>query len=283
MLDNRTYHQHKGPVWSMDVEPNTPFTLVGVEFASGEEPVSDRGISQDLVQWVTVEHSGVSDATTLLELDFVTSTDATYTVDGSFALPTRSESLLRTNTRGYVGVLNITDNVESMSFGFPRFSDISADENHFEYTVEWIESPGATSVYTRYHVLNHIDNAFSAVWVPGYPTAGQQDFTLLDLPRLIAPSDPSENHPLHEPLQWETFDNDLYVLLVLNRGEGDIWRISKLDAGTGITVPQPPSTVDRDAFLGTSRVGGALYFGHQDENLGLADKVCAYKQLFLVP
>jgi hypothetical protein len=279
----KTQHQHKGPVWSLDVEPNTPFTLVGVEFDPEDEPVSDRGISQDLVQWVTVEHSGVSDATTLVELDFAASTDATHTVDGSFALPTRSESLLRTNTLGYVGVVNFNNSVFSSFFGFPRFSDISADENRFEYTLEWIEPSGATDVYTQYYVINNFEHYFSSIWVPGYPTAGQQDFTLLDLPRLIAPSDPSENHPLHEPLQWETFDEDLYALLFLNRGDGDIWKISTKDVGTGITVPQPPSTVDREAFLGTSRVGGALYFGHQDESLGHSDKVCAYTQMFLVP
>ena len=115
--------------------------------------LSERGDGIDIFGWVVVDHQGVSDATANLNIDFADPTTAAtpLTANGSFALPERPDSPLRDMTKGFVHVYS-SHPPPPYFYGFvPNFLgfsariDISADENYFEYDLEWIEPPGVDS------------------------------------------------------------------------------------------------------------------------------------------
>jgi hypothetical protein len=241
-----------GPGYSLTVPPDTSFTLVA----------TSSGTSQN---WLLVDQDPVTAATTV-DLDFATPAPFS-SVTGSFPMPTRTDSLLRRGT----GQVNVQWSRRPNGHGFfervayigyaTHTPTVSADGNSIEYEIGWTPPSWAVEPATRFNMLagsgTNMDPSSSA-WVDGYPTEGAQDIVLLDAPRMVTPSSPSDSHPIHDPIEWELFDTGVQVELQILRENGyyapltELWAIRAPVDATSITVPQLPSGVDYFDVLGSS-------------------------------
>jgi hypothetical protein len=235
-----------GPDWTMLVEPGTPFTIVATERHNGASMAQHMEAPVD--GWLMQDHAGLTAAGTV-DIDFGTPATATV-VDGSFPMPARAESRVRTDGVGWI-TSGLRDG--SATVGFATVTDPSGDWNWIVYTAEYVEPTGVTAadVSTQY-CLVQADN-YSCAFAEGYPGAGEQDLTLLDLPRMINPPS-ARSYPLHDPIEWEAWDRGVYPLLIVQDDVGRVWTIRGPLDGTRIVVPELPSTVDATELLGTGVV-----------------------------
>lgn len=196
--------------------------------------------------------------TLAVELDFAADQIPLYTADASIVLPTWADSPLR-DGMPYLFV-GSAGGMYSLGWGTPV--DISADGNRFEGTITWVEPSLATEPFAFYMVHVQPMLARSVAVEPGYPTGAPLDTPLYDLPRWISPGDSLTPYPLHDPIEWELFDDWQVVLLSISRSGIDIWNVRAPANATTLTVPQPPSTVDVNSFHGPSfqaqRIGGMI-------------------------
>ncbi|MBI5488106.1 MAG: hypothetical protein HY905_12305 [Deltaproteobacteria bacterium] len=240
-----------GPDWSIQVEPGAAFTIVAAERHSGAGSTGQH-LEMTVDHWLLVDHAAITGATTF-DLDFATGATPTV-VEGSFPMPARVESRLRTSGLGWITTY-LT--VGSATVGYPTATDPSSDWNSVVYTVEYVEPPGVAveDVRTQYCLVQNDD--YSCAIEDGYPGAGVQSVTLLDLPQMTHPTGVTP-YPLHDPVEWEAWDNDVYPLLILEDDIGRVWTIRGPMDGTSIVVPALPSIVDEAELLGTGVVEGSF-------------------------
>jgi hypothetical protein len=201
------------------------------------------------------EHDGVTEPATVA-LDFDPGLEA-HAVHGSIPIVERADSPLRTGGTGYFMVASAP--LDGAYLGFPTVLDIGADGNSYEYDGEYVELTGATEVVTGYCLYGGYGE-YSCVIVEDYPTDGAQAVEFLDVPRMISPATPRERHPLHDPFEWEAFDEGVVQALFLLRGESIVWRVAVPEGVETATVPEPPSAVDAEALLGTGLLEAMLGF-----------------------
>ena len=231
-----------GPDWTMLVEPGTPFAIVATERHSGASMAQHMEAPID--GWLLQDHAGLTAAGTV-DIDFATAAPPTV-VDGSFPMPARAESRLRTDGVGWI-TSGLTTG--SATVGIATLTDPASDWNSIVYTAEYVEPTGvaAADVSTQY-CLVQADN-YACAFAEGYPGAGAQDVTLLDLPRMINPPS-ARSYPLHDPIEWEAWDRGVYPLLIVQDDVGRVWTIRGPLDGTRLIVPELPSTVDPTDLLG---------------------------------
>jgi hypothetical protein len=256
--------QEVAPPWSIQVDGAAPFTVVGLEFSSSGVSVSSRGISQTFFGWLTADHPG-STGTVTLPLDFTDTSDATHTVQGSFDIPARSGSILHTDAWGYVAVSTLESELRA-GLGFPSVTDVNAAGDRVDYTLEWVEPPNAGEIYTQYS-LQYFDGRWAWDSVPGYPVAGHQDVSFLDVPEWVTPPTLRDGHPLGVDMEWEIFDSDVVVMLFVIRDDDYIWTVNFGKEATHGAIPIPPSNVDSASYLGTSALKGHIFvYDEQTDN-----------------
>jgi hypothetical protein len=172
-------------------------------------------------------------------------------VTGSFPMPARAESRLRTDGVGW-----ILGNISSGSgqLGLATRTDPSGDGNSVNYTVQYIELPDldpATDVSTSYCVLR--SSNYSCSILDGYPGSGPQDVEILDLPQVTNPPS-ARAYPLHDPIEWTTWDTGVTPILMIDDDLGTVWTVRAQVGDTRLVVPELPSVVDPTDLLGTGVV-----------------------------
>jgi hypothetical protein len=212
-------------------------------------------------------------------LDFST-TPAPEEATGSFDLPTRPASPLRTDfSFGWVRSSRSGTELdpgghlrppERIGCGIASSMTRSTDRNSIEYEMDWMPAPSGMEPITKFSLFRTWDwagleflNRTSSVHVAGYPPEGHQGFTFLDVPEVTNPETAVVAHPLHgEPFEWNLFDSGVIPTLYVFRKIGDtgrdavdyLWQITAPTDATSLVVPEPPSTIDAAAILGTRRL-----------------------------
>jgi len=139
-------------------------------------------------------------------------------------------------------------------------SQVSTDGNTCDFEYQRVEVPGVDDPITYYAIIDGGAFAFRSVSrVEGYPTDGPQDVTFVDLPSLVTPT----SAPLHEPIEWEVFDSDVYVRLRIVRNGKEVWNVTTATDATTLSVPEPPSTFDVAVELGSGTLMGELWVMRQ--------------------
>jgi len=273
-IPNEIFSQ-TGPDWTLPVMPGQDFTLVALEssIASGG---TGREVDRTIHGWLMADHTAVT-APATIALDF-TSPVTPSTVHGSFTLPARVGSRLRTAGYGLVSVYS--DTSYTGLIGNSTYSDVSADGNSIDYDVEWVE-PAGLEPATVFFVVS--GDEFTRAIVEGYPTAGAHDAGLLDLPVLTVPATASTRHPLHDPMQWELYDTGVRVVVYVIRDDQVVWVVRAADDSTTLTVPDAPSTADTATLLGTGLLEGTLYLVQRDPTDSYTQKMSGGRMILLQP
>jgi hypothetical protein len=221
---------------------------------------------------ILLREAGPFDADATIEVDFATAAAVT-SVNGSFGLPARTESPLRTAGM-WGGVLpSLTPNpgrhflpAYDMPVGWASHAERPTGGNTMEYAMSWVAPPGVTSPVSEYALVDNSSEGghLSAALVDGFPVEGAQAFTLLDGPDITNPSSLTTPHPLHgEPFAWELIDTGVTPTLYIRSpsaavAETILWWITAQTDATTLTVPQPPSGVDVAEVLGTDTLRGKI-------------------------
>jgi len=225
---------------------NEPFTLQAIEMTPIGVLPSGQGNDVDIHRAMELNLDPTAGPTLSVELDFFADEIPVYTADASMVLPARADSPLRDGIPYFL--VGATDNVYTIGWGTPV--DVSADGNSFGGTVSWVEPTLITEPYIYFMVNHTLSGARSVAIEPGYPQGGMLDPPLYDVPRWVTPSDPQTEHPMHDPMAWDLFDDWTVALLIISRSGIDIWRVNAGSGATSLTIPQPPSAVDQSSFLG---------------------------------
>ncbi len=233
--------------FSIVAPENEPFTLIGIENTEVMLP-SGQGTDYTVHRAMELNVEPTAGPTLAVELDFQADELPVHTADASMVLPTRADSPLR-DGMGYFFV-GYKDGFYSIGWGSPI--DISVDGNRFEGQISWIEPTLVEDPFQFFMVQHGSTGARSVAIEPGYPQGIAVDPPLYDVPKWVTPSDPMSYYPLHDPMQWELFNNCPVVVLTVQRSGFTVWRVRAQANATTMTVPQPPSTVNVNSFLGPS-------------------------------
>jgi hypothetical protein len=221
---------------------------------------------QTLIQqlWWSVMQVGPFDNDTLYDADLAANAVTPVSVAGSFVLPSREESPLRTG-RPDIQVSG-NPNFSTSYVGMATSIQLSSDGASFEFTSEHVELASVTHPLTVFGVYVGDANGEVPNWflqmalgtIEGYPQDGEVDPQLVDLPELIAPSGPGVHHPLFEPVEFQAFEQDLLVSLMIFRQGELIWRVEAQPGATELTVPPLPAAAPATYLLGTAQLWGRL-------------------------
>jgi hypothetical protein len=237
------------PEYSLAVPANATFTLVALVNASSATP-SGRGWVSDYLAWamrpdnVVTASVGMPLPPHVIDIDFASATE-TKSVDGWFALPTASGSVLREKSTGSGSVDAAGGDV---LVGWPVAMDVDADGAGVNYTMTWVEPPGVDRPTTvlGLTVPDTDGGGLSLVRLPGYPTAGVQGFQLLDCPRDFAASGAG----LASTFTWTQTEEGTGARIFFYRGQVNTWILDFPGDLRSITLPTLPSTVDPAAHFG---------------------------------
>jgi hypothetical protein len=242
-----------GPSWRLPVPPETPFTLVA------QEQHPDGAAARSIDQWTMLEVPALDAATTLM-LDFAT-TLTPIPVVNSVTVPSRADSPLRSSVTAYWWATSI-DSGLGLTNGQEETTVRSTDGNTWNLEGEYVVVPGVEQPVTLYMLWDGRARGVRAyVVVDGYPMDGPQDFRFLDVPRMISPPDAVERHPLHDPIEWESFDAEAGIGLIIYRAGVQVWTIlaHPPTTATTLTVPRLPSTTSEATLLGTRNIRAQLF------------------------
>jgi hypothetical protein len=258
--------------WKYNVPRGEPFTLVSATFRPGTaEP---RGTLWEQMAWIAIDHDAVTEATTL-DLDFSQPASVTV-VSGSFYPRLRDASPLM-----LAGNPGVTVGTWGNGFGGPYVgiaSEVSlsgvGSALMANYTVQHLTLSGVapTTAY-RFCVPAcepslqcSLPAACSTNYVDGYPAAGGLGaLAFLDQPTLLTPAAPDTPAAMHSPVELHLWDANVSVFARVWRGAGMIWSVEVPETLRSFAIPQPPSTVDRAAVLGTGSLQAQLTISERDE------------------
>jgi hypothetical protein len=206
------------------------------------------------------------------EIDFA-SAAPTVAVSGSFGVPARAGSPVRSDPNLYGNVLDFWARNPGGHFvfhggpniGWPTHMARSADGDSIEYDLSYAALAAFPPVVTLLYVYGPTtaggEARVSEAYLEGVPADGVQAFTLLDVPQVTTPESPITSHPLLSPIEWELFDTGVTPTIYIRdpaREFRDVWWITAQSNATTVTVPEPPSVVDIATVLGTARLRGQL-------------------------
>jgi hypothetical protein len=232
-----------GPGWSIRVLGGVPFLLVvGERTCSGPTPGAHE-YAQTFFHWLVVEHDALT-GPSVIDVDF-DHAGTTRTVHGSFPVPARIDSELRTSGYGRASVW-LVDGPEQAAVGDTTHAFLDEGEDRFEYDVEWLDpGPSRGRLVTGYCVATEPDETpESWIFIDGAPTEGDHDLRFIDV-RIIAPPDGRTHHPLHSPIEFESFDAaGASPSLAVYRDDDLVWWVEGPADATSVAVPEPPSAAD---------------------------------------
>ncbi len=265
--------------FSLEVPSGEPFIIQVTEYIVGPVPPSGQGYDQPIYQWMQRSFEATTEELTDVELDFAVSAMETHTADITFEVPARSESPIRD---GY-GVCNMCDSGSYWCQGWSTHLDISEDGSLFESSLVWVEPEYADDPRVSCGVYVLVGNQWvwgSYISIEGYPDDGDSFGTLMDKPEWLTPEEGGDAYPIQDPLEWEVFDDNVTNIgLFLSKGEQLVWGVGSTPSQTSMTVPEPPSTVDKNELLGSSYLSAQLYAGildsdnHYWERMGISTTI----------
>ena len=238
---------YTGPEWWIELLPWTPFTLVAaeVDFASLPGP---RSHGWTVFAWLLDERPGTT-GWTEVGLDF-SRPAAAAAAHGAFALPTRRDSPLYRDAEGGVWVTSVAS-AQTACLGLDSRIELLPDAGGFDYDVQFVTPDDVTDPLTIFYLgvswlVGDPQAEYASVRVAGYPVDGPLPVPFLDAPRILVPAAPAAGHPLHAPLEWELFDADVDVALVVNSLDPDemedeaLWPIRRPPDATSAPLPDLP-------------------------------------------
>jgi hypothetical protein len=254
------------PSCTLEVVPGQAFTIVAREYVPGS--CGARCFSAPISAWTTADVpavTGPAEAT----VDFAAPAAAT-TVSGSFVMPGRADSPLRSNTSCMMYTLSA---LGAGYLGFVTTTRVTADGSTCEYEGQYVTVPGADDPVTIYWVYPDLSNgADSWVEVHGNLAAGPQTLPFLDTPAFVTAS----GSPLLGPLAWTLFDAGVGVSLFVTRSDGSIvWRVALPPDTTAVTLPQLPASVNVAPLFGDGDVTVKVYAQRKDDATGVVAEATA--------
>jgi hypothetical protein len=263
--------------FSVSVPSGEPFTLQAVETDADQTLPSGQGYDMPIYQWMYQSFSAVTTDTSGVVLDFQAHLATTQTADISVATPTRADSPVRTG----VGVGLVCPSESYYCTGWSTHIDISADGNQFDDSLLWTEPAWAETPRTFVRVYDG-NSEVSFRSVASWPTPGSIG-TLPDTAEWITPAGGAGQHPLHEAIEWELFDEEVpAVSLRLLRGQSLVWIVEAGPNATTLTVPEPPSTVVPADVLG-AQSRGYIVAGWPQAGTNLYEAYSVSDQIVMVP
>ncbi|MBN1772621.1 MAG: hypothetical protein JXB32_15230 [Deltaproteobacteria bacterium] len=244
--------------------PGVPLTVAGAEWRFEELP---DGFVQPLRPFCRELEPIDGPGSVVVDLATLPAPD---TAVGSFRLPARADSPLRDDIfYGWVFDDVLLDParrlqpLERGSFGAPTRSTRAADGETIEYEWAWAAREGSTLV-TVFDLRDAWarEDRYSAVYLAGHPPDGPQDFTFLETPTVLVPASILVRHPLHDAIEWESYDSGVTPTLYVEGTRFGVkvvlWQVTAPTGATTLSVPEPPGAIDATSVLGTGLARGRI-------------------------
>jgi len=269
--------------FSINVPSGVPFTLQGLELDLGTALPSGQGYELPIYRVMQRDFDAITEDLADVVLDFEADEVPTSTADISVALPTRPDSPIRDGHP----VCLVAAKDSAFSVGWSSYVDISEDGSRFDASLIWTEPDWAQDVNTfcvaNPDVGSHV---FSTSSMDGYPQVGALP-PLPDAAGWVVPADTFAARPMHDPLEWELFDDDLgIVLLVVNNVDGvEAWEVRTAGDATTLTIPEPPSSVNMTDQFGTdsAELESFLVVGNFSLSRKRWDRLARGESVYLLP
>lgn len=245
--------------WGIRVPRGQPFTIQGEESEDQYLP-SGQGYQRTFYRVTHRDFDPIDVNTSGVVLDLADFQVQTYTADTWFSTPPRPDSPLRS---AFPHCFACARN-SRYCVGWPTYIDISADKSRFDASMLWTEPSWVEEPVISCQVANSQGLGSAVIYTNGYPQPGELN-PLIDVPRWIAPANPTMAHPLHDPLEWELFDPDVNIQLNVYGLNQLVWVAYPGPNAESLTLPAPPSSVDPAALLGTQPLTSYLYAYYYDE------------------
>ena len=249
MVQPSTYastSQKPGDSYQVQVAPQRPFSLVGMEYASCPS-VSPLVFCQDVFHWTRLDHPGSANALTL-DVDFAQSLPKLHT-QGTMSVPPR---LTEAGARPYLVVLS---SGQAISHGLATRITQGSTPASFSYEAEHVLWEGSTDVATMFQVYTM--TTASARTKFDYPVDGDDWSGLLDVPEITDPPDLSVAVLLTGAVEWVPQAGADVSSLLLYRNGQPVWSFEQRE-GSRIELTKPPSSVNLDELLGTDPLSAML-------------------------
>lgn len=233
--------QDRGASYTLPTRRDAPFRLVSTEFSVTFDP-DGRGFAQPFSAWTISPEQPAPSADVSLDVDLSANRVASHVVSGSYPIPHGAAGSLFATAMPYAFV---TDAHAQGNFGFPNRMTLSADASSVDYTIEWIDAPGAPAPTTVYGMSSSSEASYAIE--PGAPAAGARTFELL-VPPQVAPPAGAFPH-LHDTVVLTAAPPAGVISYVYVSSDDVISYVVVAPAGNGTRIPVPtlpsaaPSTV----------------------------------------
>lgn len=231
------------PAFSVQVPGGVPVHLVGIEFRQNR--VGPQEFTLDIFGMVRVD-AGTITADATMDIDLSMS-PTLRSVAGTMTAP-------GTGTPLAGGVVSAFVTTPESSFNellglITSAAPSMADPQTVEYEISWIEDASITDPITIF-VLNDDPNV-SRIIVAGYPTGGDLGPSFPPPPEIIVPAF-GVMHSLYDSFTIGRVEPGLITQLTvydLDDEDRVLWTITSAGGSEMITIPEPPSSVDRSAVF----------------------------------
>jgi hypothetical protein len=248
--------------FSMTLQQGRPFTLQGVE-TEVVDSTSTRGYSQNIFRVMQKEFEAIDEDLDGVVLDFAADEVSVTRADIAVPMPTRADSPLRSGVADCV----VAAEDSYSSIGWAVDLDFDADLDQMDMSFAWTRPAWAEHVQTYCWVYSEEWFSYNFFGWDGYPGDVDPDLAF-DAPDWVFPSSPLLSVPLHSNLRWTLFDSGVEVVFAVSRPGQYLWEVSPGRDATRLTLPEPPSSVDGNAFFGRALLNGELRVGLWDESSG---------------
>ena len=253
------YHQARGPSWSLTVEPNLPFSIVGLEWGSApDSTVGPRGYNNVYYAWSLVEHEGIS-AETSTDIDMSqTATPQTYS--GTIPIPSDGTTDFF-STAGAWGQVGAFDSGMSAYLGGVTLIDISADDSAIEYEGEYVTVQSLERPYVHFGLTTATHGSY--ILAAGYPDTADLALDFIEPPTVVSPSD-GNAAPMNAVIEWDYHDSDVsdpnvQMILGITDSLGRYRWFAYLPSGTKtFTLPDLPTGIDPITVVGAGTLNGYI-------------------------
>lgn len=242
--------------YSIRVPKDEAFVVQAREVAVDSTPTG-QGLVNTTYRVLQAE-LGPFPADSMVTLDFDADEVVTQTAELWVDLPARADSPIRQGTPNCLAC-----GYDALGCGgWPTLADLSADRSRFELSFLWTEPSWLAEPVIRCEIRREYDT--SLVHVDGYPVPGSLG-QLLDVPRWTLPPDPSFAWPADELIAWELMNDEVdHTDLLIYRDGLPLWAVSAGPNATSVRLPELPTTLDREDFLGTVPLLAQLQVGTWD-------------------
>jgi hypothetical protein len=267
------------PDYSLQVKRSTPFTLVAADFNSA---VDGHDITRTVQHWATVDHAGIG-GITRVDIDFLADAATPTAVSGTFMLPSRADSPLRTDPYASFGVGSAVATLAAAMSS----STLGADS--FAMSGEYLDLGTDIQPITTYTLqagLGSTTQESSTITAPGYPTDGFTIDNFLDPPEVTSAL---EVAPVYDKITWIHHDPSTRTMVRVLKPSADgsallrIWDVWTSGDATSATIPGLPSTADAGDVFGMYPMRGYVAACELDETTKTCTRYGQSKPIELIP